>query len=148
MSKRILILLAIALLMLSLLGACAGAAAPVSHLSLAAPKTSKPVSKAIESFKVTLTNEGETDEDIDLSLDTIRGADWKAALCYEEFCFMHDGHATTYHTLPMSAGEARELEIKLFLPGDVRSGETKTLKLAAVTNHSAATSVEFEGVVP
>ena len=121
-----------------------------SNLSLTAPQTSKPLSKEIESFMVTLTNDGSADAEVDVSLDTVRGATWRAALCYEEFCFFHNGKDALHHTLPLAGGEVREFEIKLFLPKTVQPGEGKTLKVeaASVDNLAASASVEFEGFVP
>ncbi len=153
MSKtRLINFMVIALLGVALLAGCVAAAPstpPDSQLSLTAPKTSKPLAKAIESFKVTLTNDAEAEAEIDISLDTVRGADWRAALCYEAFCFMHDGRTTTHHTLPLTTGEARAFEIKFFVPESAQSGEAKTVKMATtvVGSRAAGPSVELEGIV-
>lgn len=150
LQNRRLNLIAVTLVGLLLLGGCGVAPAPESHLSLTAPKTSRPVAKTVESFKVTVTNEADAAAEIDLSLDTVEGADWKAALCYEEFCFMHDGQTATHHTLPMAAGEARAFEIKFFVPESALSGESKIVKMAAAIagSRAAGPSVELEGIVP
>lgn len=124
---------------------------PQPALSLVAPRTRQAVSAtAIESFMVTLTHTGATDTQVNVSLETTRGANWKAALCYEEFCYMHDGQERLQHTLPLAAGQKRRLEIKMFIPKTAHSGETKTIKLeaAAADELEATASVELEGYVP
>jgi hypothetical protein len=129
----------------------AAAPGPQPLISLVAPRTRKPVSAtAIESFIVTLTHHGDTDTQVAMSLETTAGASWKAALCYEEFCYMHNGKERLQHTLSLAAGQKRRLEIKMFIPPTASPGEAKTVKLeaAALEDLEATTSVELEGFIP
>jgi hypothetical protein len=120
-------------------------------ISLTAPETSKAAAaKEIESFMVTLKHNGPTDTEVNVSLETTQGASWKAALCFDDFCYIHNGRDEMHQTLAIAAGEAKELEIKVFVPKTAGPGEAKTLKLeaAAVENLAASASLELESYIP
>jgi hypothetical protein len=99
---------------------------------------------------VTLTHSGPTDTKVNVSLETTKGTSWKAALCFDDFCYMHNGKDKMRQTLAMAAGETRHLEIKMFVPKTATSGQAKTLKLAAaaVQNLAAPAFLELEGFIP
>ncbi len=120
-------------------------------LSFDADELSKPVAATeIESFFVTLTHAGPTDTEVDVSLETTQGASWKAALCFEDFCYMHNGQDTMHQTLAVTGKEVRQLEIKMFIPKTAISGQAKTLKLAAaaIENPETPISLELDGYIP
>ena len=62
-------------------------------------------------------------------METLDGLDWKAALCYADQCFMHDGRKKLVHG--MSSGPVTEFEIKYFVPADAQPGQSKTVRMGA-----------------
>jgi uncharacterized membrane protein len=155
--RHVLLSITVIVVWVSLLSGCSSTtrqtpADNLDHsLSLTAPETSKAVAaEDIESFMVTLRYNGSTDTEVNVSLETSQGASWKAALCYDDYCFIHNGQDKLVRTLPVAAREKKELEVKVFVPKTARTGEAKRLKLAAatVTNRGIPTSVELEGFIP
>jgi hypothetical protein len=155
--KQVMLSVMVIVVWVSLLGACSSTTQQTSpntlehSISLTSHEISKAVAaKDIESFMVTLSYDGSTDTEANVSLETSQGASWKAALCYDDYCFIYNGQDKLVRTLPVAANEKRQLEIKLFVPKTARSGEATRLKVeaATVTNGGASTSVELEGFIP
>lgn len=155
--RQVMLSVIVIMVWVSLSGACSSTTQQIlpdnleHSISLTSVETSKAVAaKDIESFIVTLSYDGNTDTEVNVSLETSQGASWKAALCYDDYCFIHNGTDKLVRTLPVAASEKRQLEIKLFVPKTARSGEAKRLRLGAatLTNGGVPTSVELEGFIP
>ena len=99
-------------------------------------------------FYVTLEQDAAPSTQVQVSLETLAGADWKAALCYEEKCFMHDGREKLVHT--MSVGHSTAFEIKMFVPPEAVSGDTKTVKMSVTPGGASrqAAALELIGYLP
>ncbi len=151
MSKQATILVIVAIGWAGLLGACSSENVVERPISLTTSETSKAMAaKEIGSFLVMLTHTDQADAVVNISLDTTQGASWKAALCFDDFCYMHNGKDKMRQTLAVTAGETRQLEIKMFVPKTAASGEAKTLKVEALVGQdlAASSSLELKGFVP
>ena len=102
----------------------------------------------IKGYPVTFTHSGDGPVEIQISLETLSGEPWAAAVCYEELCFMHDGLAKMIES--MSALPEMQYEIKVFVSEEARSSETKTLRfsVAVLADLSQSASVDIIGTVP
>jgi hypothetical protein len=106
------------------------AAGPPAKIFLACANPNQAVAASeIKTFPVVLSHAMEGNAEIDLSLATIEGATWKAALCFEDLCFMHDGKRPLQRTVSLDAGEQMKIEIKVLVPAAAHADETKTLSL-------------------
>ena len=114
-----------------IMASCAAGPAPTGQvLFLDSAQTEQTLAAdEIISFYVTFSQEAAESVEIEVSLETLAGADWKAALCYADQCFIHDGSKKLVHA--MVSGEETEFEIKIFVPAEAQAGERKTVRMGA-----------------
>jgi len=81
----------------------------------------------IVSFYITFSQQIAEQIEIEVSLETLDGSDWKAALCYDDQCFMHDGRQKLMHG--MLSAQTTEFEIKYFVPPNAGPGDSKAVRM-------------------
>jgi hypothetical protein len=101
----------------------------------------------IHVFTMTLSFAPPIQPDFDVMLETLGGADWNAALCVGEQCYMHDGVNPLRKSVTFDSPS--ELEIKIFVPAEAEAGAFKTVRLTLIENsHHTQTSIDITGYLP
>ena len=89
---------------------------------------------------------GMAPQNLTLRVDNLRGADWKAALCYDTHCFIHSGAGAFVEIVPWV--DNAELSIKFIVPPEASPGERLSLRLTVTPDKGSGDSAEIAGYIP
>lgn len=104
----------------------------------------------IHVFYVLLNHNVENADEVQVTLNTIKGSAWRVALCYGELCVVHDGEDEIEQALQVRAGETAAIEIKVFVPRSAQTGDEKTIEIKSMIHNdpTISSSLNLTGYVP
>jgi hypothetical protein len=92
----------------------------------------------IPEFPLTVSHTVSGLDELVVTLESVEGATWRAALCFEDQCFLYNGEQRLERKIPVSNGKPLEVILKLFIPEEAQAGESATLELQFLPEGSPA----------
>ena len=104
----------------------------------------------IQGFPLAVTHNLASPLEVNVQIETTQGAAWKAALCFEDQCFLHDGVQTKECSLVLNSGDKTDFELKIFVPDTAQPGDEKTMMLqfSTTSNLEASDTIALTAYVP
>jgi len=95
-------------------------------------------------FETSLRHTATHDVLFEVAVETLSGAVWKTALCFEDNCFMHDGHQRLVEELPLEAGRTEQIEIKMFVPAEAKLEDVKVVRMEVAAKGKPDVSIYLD----
>lgn len=147
---KMIIYLVAALWLAGIIGGCNGS--PVESVQAITPVAPHLVSISAEhleqevrpgdipEFPLTVSHNIPGVDELVVRLEALDGESWRAALCFEDQCFLYNGSGRMEKFIPISTAKPLEVVLKLFIPEGAKSGESATLRLVFTQEGDSTTA--------